>query len=154
MSIESFYYPKLATLPDSWKRGSFAGIGALWIVSNNSLTPSDYKIRKIKDLGSIKTSIINSDIDLFNRELKIVDGNNELLTEIKSSVAALGVFIFAAPLGCVWHLGNSIYHTVLWIRGEKQTHLKEHILSLIQDLGWTAPSCASAYIILKTEKFF
>jgi hypothetical protein len=47
MSIESFYYPKLTTLPDAWKRSSFTGISALWILSNNSYLSSNYKIRKI-----------------------------------------------------------------------------------------------------------
>jgi hypothetical protein len=141
MSIESFYYPKLATLPDAWKRSSFTALGALWIVSNNFLTPSDCKIRKIKDLGSLKNSIIKSRIDLFNHQIDTSFSSNRILARVASglmrAVALLGVFVFAAPLGVIWHLGNCVYHTVLWIKGEKQVYLKQHINSLFYDLAWS-----------------
>ncbi|MGH2645240.1 MAG: hypothetical protein ACRDE2_14900, partial [Chitinophagaceae bacterium] len=141
------------TLADVCKRGSFTGIGAHWILSNNFLTPSAYKIRKIRDRGSIKDSIINSDINLFDRE--VVDINNKSFQGIKRAVALLGIFIFVAPLGGVWHLGNCVYHTVLWIKkGEKPAYLKEHISSLIIDLVWTLFTYAIAYDLLKAQPSF
>ncbi|MGH2613285.1 MAG: J domain-containing protein [Rhabdochlamydiaceae bacterium] len=157
MSIESFYSPTLATLPEAWKRSSFTEIGVLWIMSNNSLTPSDCKIRRIKDLESIKNSITISGIDLFDRKVVEITGNNNqvllgVITGIKRSTALLGIFIFVAPLGSVWHLGNCVYHTVLWIKGEKQTHFKEHISSFIIDLLGGIISCSIIILLSGISK--
>ncbi|MGH2613030.1 MAG: J domain-containing protein [Rhabdochlamydiaceae bacterium] len=154
MSIESFYYPKLTTLPDAWQRSSFTGISALWILSNNSYLSSNYKIRKIADLGSINDSILHSGIDLFDRQIEVKKIDNRLLDKIKRVLIYLGIFIFAPPAGCIWHLGNCIYHIVVWIKkGEKHSHFKEHVLSVINDLAWTACTCVVAYDLLKSEKF-
>ncbi len=148
MRLESFYYPSLTTLPDAWKRGSFTGIGVFWIASNNSLTPTAYKIRKLQDQGSIKTSITDSGIDLFDRQIKTGANANKLLSGvilgIKRMIALIGVFTFIAPLGCIWHSGNCIYQTGLWAKGEKQIYLKEHACSLIYDFIWgVAPTFIS-----------
>jgi len=149
MGVESFFYPKFTTLPPAWKSSSFTTLGALWIMSNNSLTPTDWKIRNVKDLGTIKNSFEKQEINFFDRQIATKLNFTERLIRIAKgpmrSVALLGVFVFAAPVGVFWHAGNC---AVIWIKGGDQATLTKHINSLFYDLVW----CSSNFVFMLITK--
>ena len=113
MGLESLYYPTLSTLPEKWWRGSFTEIGILWLESSNFFSPSDCKIRQITDKGSIRASMTDSAINLFDRQL---EGRTRTRDEVLKKVfISLGLLTIVPPLGGLWHLSESCYHGVFWI---------------------------------------
>jgi len=152
MGVESFFYPKLTTIPPPWQGSSFTRLGVLWIMSNNFFTPTDCKLKKIKDLGAIKNSLEEQGISLFDRHVVTESNSTKTLTKIARSVALLGVFVFVAPLESIWHLGNCVYYTVVWMKGGGRTDLIKHLELLFENLLWSSPhmlvACISFRLIL------
>jgi hypothetical protein len=139
---DPFFYPRVSTLPSHWECRSFTELGTLWIASNNYLSPSHCKAREIHDLGSSESlgspESLNS-VNLLNYEIIRRTYFTEALVGLTSmvmrTVAQVGVFTFAAPVGTIWHLGNSIYYVTA---GKDEEKLEKHFKAFLGDLKVSA----------------
>lgn len=141
--------PSLYDLPDSLKRGSFVTIATYWMGSNSFLTPTDKKIKKIDDYGSIQNTLHKNCIDIVNYKCQEINHKHTILGHMVSAVARavflIGVFVIVAPLGVIWHTGQIAYHTCLWVK-QKDSHIKEHTWSLLNDLVKTASALSVIFM--------
>jgi hypothetical protein len=142
-------FPTLVTLPEVWKRSSFVAIGSLWCDSYLN-SPFDCQIRRISDLGSIYASVLEKKIDLLDRKIKVYPGIlSDLVSTMIIATASLHMFV-VAPLGCIWHAGNCVYYVTLCEENEtNDAHLKQHILSFMQDLTYAVVACVFYYLLPK-----
>ena len=125
---------------NAWKTHSFVGLGSLWVLGNETLTPSDCKIRKIVDMGSIRDSVDKSGIDLFDREVLVEQRFNEWQCGLMRVVTMMGIITVGSNLGAAWHAGHTVYHVAVWVgkRGESESDIeaiKQHALSFFHDFA-------------------
>jgi len=129
---------------------AFSVVALTKMYSSNFFCPSNYVQREIEDLGSIKDSLTNNPVDLFERvpiPRTCAETFKRGMRCLARFIVALFIYIVLAPLGFVYHLALATAHLIPAILPSKRVvHLRkssEH-----------GENCMVDYVVSATTLFF